>query len=142
MSKTFLFTVDLISKTSFSKDSLEETKDKILQEKEEGGIFSVLCDLMQLTKDGRVEIYGEELSIPEESGEEILSSIKEIENHLDGFVSGSYFETGKESPGMNEKWNRLDYGWDLEEEEEESEDPWDDEAYWENEWDEWNEEWN
>lgn len=141
MSKTFLFTVDLISKGIFSPESLDAVKKSILKREEEG-VLSDLCEIMQLTKDGRIEIYGEELAVEEDSGEDILSSIKLLEEEIDGFVSGSYFEVGKETPGGNERWNKVDYGWDLEEGEEETEDPWDDEAYWENEWDEWNEEWN
>lgn len=142
MSKVFLFTVDLISKNYFSDEELKTLRGKILEVGEESEVSSFLSEVVQLTKDGRAEIYMEDTGISGESGEDILSLIKSIEIEIGGFVPGSYFEVGKDQPGDGERWNKLEYGWEVEEGETEEEKPWDDDAYWEDEWDDWNEEWN
>ena len=142
MSKIFLFTVDLISKGPFTSEGLEKCKKRILELEEEGEISSFLCDVIQLTKDGRIEIYAEDTGISGDSGEEFLSFIKLVEKEIDGFVPGSYFEIGKDQPGSTEKWVKQEYGWDIDEKEGAGEDDWDEEAYWEDEWEDWNEEWN
>ena len=142
MSKVFLFTIDLISKDLFSGEMLDDLKKKFIEVGEENELSCFLSEISQLTKDGRVEIYMEDTGISGSSGEEILVTIKAIEQEVGGFVTGSYFEVGKDQPGKGEKWNRFEYGWEVEEEEEEEEKPWDDDAFWEDEWEDWNEEWN
>lgn len=141
MSRIFLFNIDLITKEDFSSRSIEEIKDRILELGESSEISEVLSDVLQLTKDGRIEIYLEDTGISGDSGEEILSFVKLVEKDLGGFISGSSFEVGKDQPGSSEKWIRGEYSWDIEEKTEEEE-SWEDDTYWEDEWDEWNEEWN
>ena len=141
MSKIFLFNIDLISKENFSNKSLEEIKGKILELGENNEISEVFSDVLQMTKDGRIEIYLEDTGISGDSGEEILSFVKLVESEIGGFISGSSFEVGKDQPGPVEKWVRGEYSWDLEEKLDE-EDSWEADAYWEDEWNEWNEEWN
>lgn len=141
MSKIFLFNIDLISKEDFTNKSLEEIKGKILELGENNEISEVLSDVLQKTKDGRIEIYLEDTGISGDSGEEILSFVKLVESNIGGFISGSSFEVGKDQPGPTEKWIRGEYSWDLEEKLDED-DSWEDDTYWEDEWNEWNEEWN
>jgi hypothetical protein len=139
MAKIFLFNIDLISKEDFSKESLDKIKDKILELGENNEISEVLSDVMQVTKDGRIEIYLEDTGISGDSGEEILSFVKLIESEIGGFISGSGFEVGKDQPGSTEKWIKGEYSWEPEEE---VNDDWEDDSIWEDEWNEWNEEWN
>ena len=139
MAKIFLFNIDLISKEDFSKKSLDEIKGRILELGENNEISEVLSDVMQMTKDGRIEIYLEDTGISGDSGEEILSFIKLIESEIGGFISGSCFEVGKDQPGSVEKWVRGEYSWEPEEG---IDDNWEDDSTWEDEWNEWNEEWN
>ena len=141
MSKIFLFNIDLISKENFSNKSLEEMKGKILELGENNEISEVFSDVLQMTKDERIEIYLEDTGISGDSGEEILSFVKLVESEIGGFVSGSSFEVGKDQPGSVEKWIKGEYSWDLEEKLDED-DSWESDAYWEDEWNEWNEEWN
>jgi len=141
MSKIFLFNIDLISKEDFSNKSLLEIKEEILDLGESNEISEILSEVLQITKDGRIEIYLEDTGISGDSGEEILSFIKLIESKFGGFISGSSFEVGKDQPGPVEKWVRGEYSWDLEEKLDE-EDSWEDDTFWEDEWNEWNEEWN
>ena len=91
MSKIFLFNIDLISKENFSNKSLEEMRGKILELGENNEISGVLSDVLQMTKDGRIEIYLEDTGISGDSGEEILSFVKLVESSLGGFISGSSF---------------------------------------------------
>jgi len=141
MSKIFLFNIDLISKEDFTNKPLEKIKEKILDLGEGNEISEVLSDVLQKTKDGRIEIYLEDTGISGDSGEEILSFVKLVESNIGGFISGSSFEVGKDQPGPVERWVRGEYSWDLEEKLDE-EDSWEDDTYWEDEWNEWNEEWN
>ena len=141
MSKIFLFNIDLISKEDFTNNPLEKIKEKILDLGEGNEISEVLSDVLQKTKDGRIEIYLEDTGISGDSGEEILSFVKLVESNIGGFISGSSFEVGKDQPGPVERWVRGEYSWDLEEKLDE-EDSWEDDTYWEDEWNEWNEEWN
>lgn len=141
MSKIFLFNIDLITKEDFSRKSLDDVKGKILDLGENNEISEVISEVMQKTKDGRIEIYLEDTGISGDSGEEILSFVKLIESELGGFISGSSFEVGKDQPGKTERWIRGEYTWDLEEKVEDD-DSWEDDTYWEDEWNEWNEEWN
>lgn len=141
MSRIFLFNIDLITKENFSSESMEDLREEILGLGESSEISEVFSDVLQLTKDGRVEIYLEDTGISGDSGEEILSFVKLIENHLGGFIPGSSFEVGKDQPGPSEKWVRGEYSWDVEEKPEDDE-SWEGDTYWEDEWDEWNEEWN
>ena len=121
MSKVFLFTLDLISKSTFKPESLENLRNKILILQEENEFCSIVYDIAQLTKDGRVEIYAEDTGISIDSGEEILSLVKLIEDEVGGFISGSSFEVGKDQPGKTEKWVKVEYVWELEEKEDEEE---------------------
>ena len=89
MSKIFLFNIDLISKEDFANNSLEKIKERILELGEGNEISEVLSDVLQKTKDGRIEIYLEDTGISGDSGEEILSFIKLIESEIGGFISGS-----------------------------------------------------
>ena len=141
MSKIFLFNIDLISKEDFTNNSLEKIKERILELGEGNEISEVLSDVLQKTKDGRIEIYLEDTGISGDSGEEILSFVKLVESSLGGFITGSSFEVGKDQPGPVEKWIRGEYSWDMEEKLDED-DSWEDDTYWEDEWNEWNEEWN
>lgn len=141
MSKIFLFNIDLISKEDFTNKPLEKIKERILELGEGNEISEVLSDVLQKTKDGRIEIYLEDTGISGDSGEEILSFVKLVESNIGGFISGSSFEVGKDQPGPVERWVRGEYSWDLEEKLDEG-DSWEDETYWEDEWNEWNEEWN
>ena len=141
MSKIFLFNIDLISKEDFTNKPLEKIKERILELGEGNEISEVLSDVLQKTKDGRIEIYLEDTGISGDSGEEILSFVKLVESNIGGFISGSSFEVGKDQPGPVERWVRGEYSWDLEEKLDE-EDSWEDDTYWEDEWNEWNEEWN
>ena len=141
MSKIFLFNIDLISKEDFTNKPLEKIKEKILDLGEGNEISEVLSDVLQKTKDGRIEIYLEDTGISGDSGEEILSFVKLVESNIGGFISGSSFEVGKDQPGPVERWVRGEYSWDLEEKLDE-EGSWEDDTYWEDEWNEWNEEWN
>lgn len=141
MSKVFLFTLDLISKSSFKSESLEDLKNRILSLQEDNEFCSIVYDVAQLTKDGRVEIYAEDTGISISSGEEVLSLVKLVEDEVGGFISGSSFEILNDQPGKSEKWVKVEYGWELEEKEEEEEN-WEDDTYWEDEWNEWNDEWN
>ena len=141
MSKIFLFNIDLISKEDFTNKPLEKIKEKILDLGEGNEISEVLSDVLQKTKDGRIEIYLEDTGISGDSGEEILSFVKLVESNIGGFISGSSFEVGKDQPGPVERWVRGEYSWDLEEKLDEG-DSWEDDTYWEDEWNEWNEEWN
>jgi hypothetical protein len=141
MSKIFLFNIDLISKEDFTNNSLEKIKERILELGEGNEISEVLSDVLQKTKDGRIEIYLEDTGISGDSGEEILSFVKLVESNIGGFISGSSFEVGKDQPGPVERWVRGEYSWDLEEKLDEG-DSWEDDTYWEDEWNEWNEEWN
>ena len=141
MSKIFLFNIDLISKEDFANNSLEKIKERILELGEGNEISEVLSDVLQKTKDGRIEIYLEDTGISGDSGEEILSFVKLVESNIGGFISGSSFEVGKDQPGPVERWVRGEYSWDLEEKLDEG-DSWEDDTYWEDEWNEWNEEWN
>ena len=144
MSKIFLFSLDLISKESFSNEEIDRIKSKILNlETDDDSLKEMICDVLQKTKDDKIEIYTEDTGISGNSGEEILSFIKKVESIVGGFIPGSSFEVGKDHPSKPEKWLRIEYSWEVEgEEEEDSESPWDEDTYWENEWDEWNEEWN
>ena len=141
MSKIFLFNIDLISKEDFTNNPLEKIKERILELGEGNEISEVLSDVLQKTKDGRIEIYLEDTGISGDSGEEILSFVKLVESNIGGFISGSSFEVGKDQPGPVERWVRGEYSWDLEEKLDEG-DSWEDDTYWEDEWNEWNEEWN
>lgn len=141
MSKIFLFNIDLISKEDFTNKPLEKIKERILELGEGNEISEVLSDVLQKTKDGRIEIYLEDTGISGDSGEEILSFVKLVESNIGGFISGSSFEVGKDQPGPVERWVRGEYSWDLEEKLDEG-DSWEDDTYWEDEWNEWNEEWN
>ena len=141
MSKIFLFNIDLISKEDFTNKPLEKIKERILELGEGNEISEVLSDVLQKTKDGRIEIYLEDTGISGDSGEEILSFVKLVESNIGGFISGSSFEVGKDQPGPVERWVRGEYSWDLEEKLDE-EGSWEDDTYWEDEWNEWNEEWN
>ena len=141
MSKIFLFNIDLISKEDFTNKPLEKIKERILELGEGNEISEVLSDVLQKTKDGRIEIYLEDTGISGDSGEEILSFVKLVESNIGGFISGSSFEVGKDQPGPVERWIRGEYSWDLEEKLDEG-DSWEDDTYWEDEWNEWNEEWN
>ena len=141
MSKIFLFNIDLITKEDFSSRSMEDLKKEILEVGEGNEISDLFSDVLQLTKDGRIEIYLEDTGISGDSGEEILSFVKLIEKKLGGFVPGSSFEVGKDHPGPSERWIRGEYSWDLEEKPSEDE-SWEDDTYWEDDWNEWNEEWN
>lgn len=141
MSKNFLFALDLISKDSFDVQELETLREKILSLDEGNEFFSMAYEVIQLTKDGRIEIYAEDTGISSDSGEEVLSFVKLIEHEVGGFISGSSFEVGKEHPGNSEKWVKVEYGWELQEEEKDEE-SWDNDAYWNDEWEDWNEEWN
>ena len=141
MSKIFLFNIDLISKEDFTNKPLEKIKERILELGEGNEISEVLSDVLQKTKDGRIEIYLEDTGISGDSGEEILSFVKLVESNIGGFISGSSFEVGKDQPDPVERWVRGEYSWDLEEKLDEG-DSWEDDTYWEDEWNEWNEEWN
>lgn len=141
MSRIFLFNIDLITKENFSSESMEDLREEILGLGESSEISEVFSDVLQLTKDGRVEIYLEDTGISGDSGEEILSFVKLVENHLRGFIPGSSFEVGKDQPGPSERWVRGEYSWDIEEKAGDDE-SWEEDTYWEDEWDEWNEEWN
>ena len=116
-------------------------KGKILDLGENNEISEVFSDVLQMTKDERIEIYLEDTGISGDSGEEILSFVKLVESEIGGFISGSSFEVGKDQPGSVEKWIKGEYSWDLEEKLDED-DSWESDAYWEDEWNEWNEEWN
>ena len=107
MSKIFLFNIDLISKEDFSNKPLEEIKEKILELGENSEFSEVLCEVIQKTKDGRIEIYLEDTGISGDSGEEILSFVKIIESQIGGFISGSNFEVGKDLPGSAERWIKI-----------------------------------
>lgn len=141
MSKIFLFNIDLISREDFSLEPLEKIKGEILNLSEESEIAGVFSDVVQMTKDGRIEIYLEDTGINGDSGEEILSFVKLVESKIGGFIPGSSFEVGRDQPGLPEKWVKGEYSWDLEEK---NEDPgsWEDDSYWGSEWSEWNKEWN
>lgn len=138
MANNFLFIIDLISKEVFSESSLEKIKNKIRPEGEGNDLIDMAIELMQLTKDGRIEIYAEDTGINVDSGEEVLSFVKSLEKVIGGFVSGSTFEIGTDNPGPIEKWTKSEYSWETEESPED-EDPWNE---WEDEWEDWNEEWN
>ena len=99
MSKIFLFNIDLISKEDFTNKPLEKIKERILELGEGNEISEVLSDVLQKTKDGRIEIYLEDTGISGDSGEEILSFVKLVESNIGGFISGSSFEVGKDQPG-------------------------------------------
>ena len=141
MSRIFLFNIDLITREEFPSESIGKIKEKILDLGESSEISEVFSDVVQLTKDGRIEIYLEDTGISGDSGEEILSFVKLVESKIGGFISGSSFEVGKDQPGPVERWVRGEYSWDLEEKLDED-DSWEDDTYWEDEWNEWNEEWN
>lgn len=141
MSKIFLFTIDLITKGEFSESDVQTLKEKILSIEEKEDLSEVFSEVVQLTKDKRVEIYAEDTGITSDSGEEVLSFVKLVEEIVGGFIPGSSFEIGKENPGPSERWVKTEYSWETEDLPEEEE-PWDEEAYWDDEWDEWNEEWN
>lgn len=140
MSEFFLFSIDLISKEKF-KGNLDDLKSKISELEEENDLGEMISEVIQLTKDDRVEIYAEDTGISRNSGEEILSFIKLVEKEVGGFISGSSFEMGKETPNGIEKWVKSEYSWEPEDSPEEEE-SWEEESYWEDGWDEWNEEWN
>lgn len=139
MSRFFLFSIDLISKEKF-KGCLEDLKAEISGIEEERDLSEMFVEVIQMTKDERIEIYAEDTGINRNSGEEILSFVKLIEKKVGGFISGSSFEIGKEIPNGTVKWIKTEYSWELEDSTEEE--SWEGDTYWEDRWDEWNEEWN
>jgi hypothetical protein len=141
MAKNFLFLIDLVSTEIFSEDSLEKLKSKISSGPEGNDLSEMVLEIIQLTKEGKIEIYAEDTGISVISGEEVLTFVKSLEKEVSGFISGSSFEIGKDQPGPIEKWTKSEYSWEADETTGE-EDPWDEEAYWEDEWEDWNEEWN
>lgn len=141
MSKNFLFNLDLISKEIFSEEKLFPAKEEIELIGEGISFSDIVADTIQLTKDNRIEIYLENEGINDGSAEEVLTFVKSLELFLGGFIPGSSFEWIKEHPSHIERWVRGEYAWELEEEIDES-GSWDDDAYWKDEWNEWNEEWN
>lgn len=140
MSKIFLLAIDLISKDIFTKEKMEGKKSKILEIGEGSEISVIFSEIIQLTKDRRIEIYAEDTGITSNSGEEILSFVKKIEKEIGGFISGSCFEVAKDQPGSSEKWIKTEYSWETEESNDEG--SWEEDTYWEDDWNEWNEEWN
>jgi hypothetical protein len=141
MAKNFLFLIDLISKEIFSEDDLTKLKSSLSSKDVGNDLTQMVLEIIQTTKDGRIEIYAEDTGININSGEEVLSFVKQLEKKIGGFVSGSSFEIGNDNPGPVEKWTKSEYAWESEETPEE--DPWNDEPFWEeDEWEEWNEEWN
>lgn len=143
MSKFFLLNIDLITREIYDPKNLERIKKKISESGEGNEMAEVFCDVAQMTKDGRIEIYAEDTGIIINTGEEVLSFIKLVESKIGGFTPGSSFEIGKEIPGFSETWTRGEYLWESEEKKtEDYEGSWEDDAYWEDSWDEWNEEWN
>ena len=141
MAKNFLFLIDLISKEVFSENDFIKLKSRISSKKDEDDLSQMVLEIIQPTKDGRIEIYAEDTDIIVSSGEEVLAFIKSLEKEIGGFVSGSSFEIGKDSPGSIERWIRAEYNWESEETIED-EDAWDDDSSWEDEWEDWNKEWN
>ena len=140
MSKIFLLAIDLISKDVFTEKNLEVKKSKILEIGEGSEISEIFAEIIQLTKDGRIEIYAEDTGITGNSGEEILSFVKTVEKEIGGFISGSCFEVAKDQPGSSERWVKSEYSWEAEESSDEG--SWAEDTYWEDDWNEWNEEWN
>ena len=139
MSKFYLFHLDLISKEKFSLEEIESIKES-LKGDETSEIIEICKDVICQTKDGRIEIYAEDTGITCSSSEEILSFVKVLESKVNGFISGSSFEVGKEEPGFSESWIKGEFSWESEiREEQES---WEDDTFWEDDWDGWNEEWN
>ncbi len=138
MSSFFLSSIDLISKEKI-KGSLEDLKKKIFSLEEGNDLGEMISEVIQKTKDGRVEIYAEDIAINRNSEEEILSFVKLVEKELGGCIPGSTFEIEKEIPTSTVRWIKTEYSWEPDSTEEES---WGEESYWEDKWDEWNEEWN
>lgn len=141
MSKNFLLVIDLLSNRSFSEAEFSKIRGEMSLLKENNEFFNLVWEIIRTTKDQKIEIYAEDTGISSRSGEEILSLIKTIEEKVGGFTTGSFFEVGKDIPGISEKWTKSKYSWELEEFSED-EDPWGEENYWEEGWDEWNKEWN
>lgn len=141
MPKIFIFTVDLISKKEFSKSKIQEMREKNSSLQRGNNLLDVVLDSIQQTKDGRMEIYLEDLRTIVNSREEALNFIKNLEERVGGFISGSCFEIGEEISSPYERWIRTDYSWEMEDSQQE-ENQWDKESYWEGDWEEWNEEWN
>lgn len=141
MPSFFLLTLDLTSRGNFTPNSLNDIKDQISSLEEEIPLGNLVLEILDLTKEGRIEIYAEDTGILISSGEEILSSIKVLEGIMGEFSSGSCFEIGKDSPGSSEKWIRSGYSWEVEDplEDEKS---WEEDSYWGEEWEEWKEEWD
>jgi hypothetical protein len=135
----FLFSIDLISKEKF-KGNLDDLRGKLYSLEEGNDLGEMISEVLQLTKDERIEIYAEDTGIIINSGEEILSFVKLVEKEIGGFIPGSSFEVGKEIPNGTVRWIKTEYSWEPDDSSEE--DSWGNDAYWEDKWDEWNEEWN
>ncbi len=141
MVKNFLFNLDLISKVTFAEENLGPVRKEIEGIGEDLSFSDIVIETLQLTKDGRIEIYLENEGISDGSAEEVLAFVKSLENFLGGFIPGSSFEWIKEHPSHIERWVKGEYAWDLAEEIDDDR-SWEEDTYWEDEWQEWNDEWN
>jgi hypothetical protein len=132
MYRIFIPVLDLLSKKTFTNSTIENERGKIIEKSEDLKSLVFLSDLIQIRKDGRIEIYAEDVSIKDTNEEDLINSIKYIENQIGGFITGSYFEVENKS-GEIEKFEKTEFSWESEYLEE-------DESDWRSEWDEWNDE--
>jgi hypothetical protein len=134
MKKIFIPVIDLVSKKSITEEILKEKKFTLVEKFKNNEFFKFLVDKAQLTKEGKIEIYAEDIDIKISNLSEILNLIKIIEKEISGFCDGSYLEIEDET-GKIEKWEKSQFSWEIEVFE-------DDKDEWEDGIESWEDEWN
>lgn len=133
MKKIFIPVIDLVSKKSITEEILQEKKFTLGEKFKDNEFFNFLIDKAQLTKEGKFEIYAEDIDIKILNLSEILNLIKLIEKEISEFSDGSYLEIEDEMEKV-EKWEKSQFSWEIEVFEDDK-DEWGDEMEcWEDEW--------
>lgn len=138
MVKNFLLNLDLITKREFHEGETEKLRGEILSVSGDS-LSSFISESLGFTKDRRIEIYLENVPLNLDSSE-FFSTLKKVESVVEGFISGSSAEWIQEYPSLIKRWVKTDYSWELDESG--GDGSWGDDAYWEEGWEEWNNEWN
>jgi hypothetical protein len=129
-----VFTLDLITKNTFTESSLKEVKEKI--KNLNNPILFDIAESIELARNSKIEIYLEAIPCDFEEAEELVDFVSEIESILGRFEDKSVIEMIFEFPHKVKTWEKQGYEWSLILEEED--DYYDKKNSWE-EWEEWEE---
>lgn len=137
MSESCIFHLDLVSKMKCEGPMLKYVVDKIREIDFDKEVIEIICAVIEINRDQKIEIYLEEAIYQENVPSEFLDLISKIENIVGGFTDGSSLKWQVEFPFSSNVWTKEGYEWALFHSEQD--DYYEGDSWSDPEWDNWEE---